>query len=120
MKLRDVLGFCPMGCGPTLHLTEVGSVVCTESGCPQPGAVSELLRDNETEHLVTLEGGRFTLRHPLRERLDGALENCPLHGWLQRQEERPMPPGRYRVRQLTRAERGEFWQSGWSWERLSA
>ncbi len=95
--LRRVGGYCPMGCGATLYLGGAGAVACSSTGCPRPAAVDELLQDRETEHIVVLGESEFTVRHPLRERLDDELMTCDLHQRIARSDGPPEPPGRYRV-----------------------
>jgi uncharacterized protein DUF6085 len=92
----QVAGFCPMGCGECLVLGEGGLVTCASRKCPRPSAAAELLRDAEAEHVVQVTWEGFTLRHPLRERLDDALMTCRLHEYLC-DPVAPLPPGRYRV-----------------------
>jgi len=94
---RKVQGYCPMGCGSTLFLGAGGYVTCSFIGCPDPGAVSTILEDGETEHIVTIEDKRFHVQHPLRERLDGKLHTCGLHRYLSELDGPPRKPGRYRV-----------------------
>jgi len=92
-----VQGYCPMGCGQTLHLTSGGTIACRHSSCPRRYAAAEVLYDEETEHVVELGETTFTVRHPLRERLDDALMTCQLHEYLAQLDGPPAPPGRYRV-----------------------
>lgn len=58
-----------------------------------------ILADEETEHVVIFRAEDFTVRHPLRERLDDALMQCRIHAAI---AELDGPPddvlGRYRVR----------------------
>lgn len=54
----SVGGYCPMGCGQTLVV----------------------LADPEVEHVVRLDETEFSLQHPLRERLQGRLLDCGMHG----------------------------------------
>jgi hypothetical protein len=51
----------------------------------------------------------FTVRHPLRERLDDALMECALHDMTAGLDGPPRRPGRYRVTVAG---------GGWSWEPL--
>ncbi|MDJ1137917.1 DUF6085 family protein [Streptomyces iconiensis] len=106
----SVAGHCPMGCGETLMLGEGGCVTCRKLNCPQPDAVTTLLDDSETEHLVEFRETGFTIRHPLRERLGDALMECELHEWCASFNRPPVAPGRYRVSRLPNA---------WDIERLS-
>lgn len=96
-SVRLVDGYCPMGCGKSLVLSEGGVVFCDDVDCPRPTAASEILGDPETEHIVELGETTFTVRHPLRERLDDQLMECALHRWIAARDEPPEPPGRYRV-----------------------
>lgn len=96
-QINDVQGYCPMGCGRTLFLADGGYVTCSYVHCPTRTAVSDLLDDRETEHLVTFDEQGFTVRHPLRERLGEALMSCDLHRHC---AELPGPPpqlGLYRA-----------------------
>ena len=94
--IRDVRGFCPMGCGETLHLGEGGHVYCVKRECPDPGAASSILEDRETEHVVVFTLTGFTIRHPLKERLGDALLTCDLQKLLSAQGP-PQVHGRYRA-----------------------
>lgn len=80
----DVVGYCPMGCGETLFLAAGGHVTCSMIGCPNPTAVDDLLGDPMTNHVMTVTKEGFTLRHPLRERVGGQLENCETFDRIQR------------------------------------
>lgn len=93
-----VEGYCPMGCGPTLHLTFTGIVECDNPACPIPRSVHRILANNETEHIVKIEDRGFTIEHPLRERLDEPLFNCALHLALRELEGPPVDIGVWRVR----------------------
>jgi hypothetical protein len=91
-----VAGFCPRGCGATLHLLD-RRIVCLSTMCPQPNAVDILLSDRESEHVVDLNAYEFTVRHPLRERINDELLNCELHHHLREMDRPPHQAGRYRV-----------------------
>ena len=106
----DVAGYCPMGCGRTLFLGSGGHVTCSLTVCPRPTAVDDLLEDQETEHIVVFEVARFTVRHPLRERLDDALMTCQLHEQLSMLGGPPVRPGRYRAREMPGTVDGYSWQ----------
>jgi hypothetical protein len=106
-----VAGFCPMGCGSTLILGEGGMVGCSSPGCPRPSAVTEILSDPETAHVVAVHGDGWTAKHPLRERLGDDLLLCDLAAAML--EGVPSPPGRYRVRRVPRL------LPEWAWERLA-
>jgi hypothetical protein len=106
---REVQGFCPMGCGSTLFLAAGGYVTCSFISCPRPDAVADLLADRETEHIVQFGEDGFTIRHPLRERLDDALMDCALHDYCTSLPGPPVKPGRYRARHDG---------TRWTWEAL--
>jgi hypothetical protein len=94
---RTVRGYCPMGCGETLFIASGGYVTCSFLHCPAPDAVATILDDRETEHVVELGEENFTVRHPLRERLNDELLTCDLHNWLMGLDGPPRLPGRYRA-----------------------
>lgn len=107
-----VSGYCPMGCGPTLHTVLdpwLGAVVaCSSPACPRPSACSEILADAETEHVVEFGERTFTVRHPLRERIDNALMTCQVHNHIERLDGPPVEPGLYRALPAK--------SGGWTWE----
>ncbi len=98
VPLPHVAGSCP-ACGRgALVLSPAGEVTCTHLGCNDPGIVARLLSDpDQRSHIVTLWPGTFALRHPLAERLDDELAECPLHTWLQSLSGPPARSGRYRA-----------------------
>jgi len=81
MPLIDVRGHCPACGNASLHLTsDSGILRCLSPTCPRPAAADELLAVSHiTDHLVTVNGnGGWTVRHPLIERIEDALFECPL------------------------------------------
>lgn len=98
-----VQAFCPMGCGTTLHVRN-GILMCEAPRCPNPVAAITVLHDPECEHIVTLAGAQFTIRHPLRERVGDKLMTCGLHTWLSDGGDGNRPAGRYRVLTTTNGE----------------
>lgn len=92
-----IAGQCPMGCGRTLFIGAGGFVTCSHSRCTRPDAVARLLDEGESEHVVVLRKRDFTIRHPLRERLDGELEACDVHQRITQLSGPPRVPGTYRV-----------------------
>lgn len=109
---RRIVGYCPMGCGETLFAGAGGHITCSYITCPRPTAVDELLADNETAHIVEFKDHTFTVRHPLRERLDDALMSCTLFDHIRDLSGPPVTPGRYR------AVPHEAAAGGWSWQAL--
>ncbi|WP_308169542.1 DUF6085 family protein [Acrocarpospora catenulata] len=68
---------------------------CSFIHCPRPDAVSTLLEDREVEHIVQFGAETFTVRHPLRERLDDALMECALHDHIANLDGPPVKPGQH-------------------------
>ncbi|MWV50087.1 hypothetical protein GRS96_12490 [Rathayibacter sp. VKM Ac-2803] len=98
-----IAGYCPMGCGQTLFLGDGGFITCSWQGCPNRGAVTDLLAADSgiTEHIVQIDADDWTMRHPLRERVEGTLFGCPTAGAFFDQYEETatlMRPGQYSVR----------------------
>ena len=96
--------YCPMGCGNTLHVMSSGAIRCLLPKCPDPNAVVKILSQPES-HLDVVEftGDDFRILHPLRERIDGQLFDCPVHLACQVMDGPPRDaagrpaPGRYRA-----------------------
>lgn len=93
---EHVAGYCPMGCGQTL-LVDKSQIRCQGPKCKRPDAISVLISEPESEHVITFTEDNFTILHPLRERLERQLEDCPLHKHLRVQQGPPVRPGRYRA-----------------------
>lgn len=112
-----------MGCGETLTLKEGRVRCCMADQCQDPDAVDKLLADEETEHIVIFLGERrFSLQHPLRERIDGELHNCQLHRWLVTNAAPVESPGKYRVSVHHPDGYSESYRPGegsWDWERIN-
>lgn len=96
---HSIPGYCPMGCGQTLFRASGGYVTCSYIGCANPSAVSDILEDRETEHLVDITDAGFIVRHPLRERMGDDIMTCRLTDYMHAQDGPPPKPGRYRVYQ---------------------
>jgi hypothetical protein len=94
-----VQGYCPMGCGATLRLSGGGEVICFGQDCPRPRAVTELLANNETEHIVWMDAEHWTVQHPLWERIAGRLQSCTLSTDLNTYPP-PEQTGRWRARKV--------------------
>lgn len=93
----QIRGQCPMGCGETLLIGPTGYVTCSLISCPNPTALATILDERESEHIVKLEHDRFSVQHPLRERVEGELFDCGLPAYLSGLGGPPREPGRYRV-----------------------
>lgn len=94
-----IRGYCPMGCGETLFVAAGGYITCSNVPCPNPTAVSDILDDRESEHVVVLDADGWTIRHPLRERLGDALLTCDIQRQFEALQSAPIKHGRYRIRQ---------------------
>ncbi len=106
----DIKGHCP-ACGwASLFVGEGGYITCSRLECPQPDAVSTLLEDRETEHVVRLSADSWTVRHPLRERIGDALMACSLNEYLHNIDQ-PEELGTFRARCEA--------HDAWSWEKLT-
>lgn len=92
-----VSGYCPMGCGETLFLGTGGHVTCSWQQCPNPAAVTEILDERETEHLVRVTEQHFNVIHPLHERIGHKLLDCHLVTYMKELTGAPLGPGIYRV-----------------------
>ena len=114
---RRVQGCCPMGCGETLVLAAEGYVTCTRLRCPRPDAATDILADQESEHIVVFGETEFTVRHPLRERLDDALMDCELHKDIAAMAGPPVRPGTYRARWADHDPATPGY-GRWTWEEL--
>jgi hypothetical protein len=113
----NIDGYCPLGCGQTLRAEEtklVNRVICWAATCPDPLAAQKILQDPMTEHIVrfSFSGSGFTVKHPLRERLDDALLYCEL---AQICGAMPEPPGGVAGSYLVRLE-----EENWTFERIDA
>lgn len=93
----QVAGWCPACGGHSLFLAQGGYVTCSRDDCPRPDAAADILGEQETEHIVVFDDDGFTVKHPLRERLDDALLTCDLHRHCARLSGPPVRPGRYRA-----------------------
>lgn len=90
-----VAGFCPYGCGETLHTADGGHIVCNGQDCPNPTAVDKLLHMPH-EHIVIFTEQGFTIEHTLSERIEQSMAECPLMEALHTLGEMPVSaPGRY-------------------------
>lgn len=114
-------GHCPV-CGESELVTQdlstpdglVAYVWCDNKFCARQNAVNEILSDPETEHIVTLTDDGWSMKHPLRERLDDELLDCLVARKIRQAFELggPVPePGTYRVVPSTND------REPWEWEK---
>jgi hypothetical protein len=110
---RRVQGYCPMGCGESLYLAAQGVVECVKPDCPNPIAVTAILWEAETQHLVGFAEDGWSARHPLRERLNNELLTCGVAEAVEIMLKADVDiPGVYRVAP------SPIGPGGWSWERV--
>ncbi len=77
MKLKRVNGCCPSCGGRQLFVFDDGQLLCRQEGCALPSAASQILNQGgETGHILESRNDGWTIMHPLRERLEGALFRC--------------------------------------------
>lgn len=96
----DLQGYCPMGCGQTLHATGAGFITCLNRDCPRPAAVTQLLTQRDViEHRVIFGQDEFVVIHPLRERFGDLIAHCPLDEYLRRLPGPPVALGEYLAEQ---------------------
>lgn len=105
--LIDIQGFCP-ACGQDkLHIERyVGTVHCLNSECSDTGAAHKILAEHEIEHTLVVHpdtptsgSGTWTLKHPLRERINDELMSCTVDKLVRQTFAFNYPPeaGTYRV-----------------------
>jgi hypothetical protein len=122
MSFVDVTGWCPMGCGRTLHLnSESGMIACLNKACPSPLAVTKLISADRPFHLVKISRKDFSVEHPLKERAIGSLFDCSLVTWLEALDRAPVSAGFYRVSEvdpsITDLSEDEVTLDGWSFRK---
>src|SRR5260370_2280259 len=108
-QIHDLHGYCPLGCGQTLHLMPGGLIVCLDPECPDAGALQKIIGDRETGHIVTTEGLSSHTVHPVRERIGNQLLTCGINQAIEEAAQEGVIElnGTYRV---TRD------GTGWNWE----
>jgi hypothetical protein len=75
-----------------------GMIMCLAPGCPDPGTVTAILSDPETEHVAEVTEDGWTLKHPLRERAGDGLFACRAGEVMhQAEEDGALVPGRWRL-----------------------
>ncbi len=110
MILAD--GYCPMGCGEQLILKD-HRLWCVYHACPRPTAAAEILADSGTRHIIEIApDGKFSIWHPLRERLDNASGHCALLEIL-------LADGLLLDLQIGRYQADTDSQADWSFEKLA-
>lgn len=90
-------GYCPACAAPELVMDyATAQLRCDSPGCPQPDAAHVILQDTQVDHVVTFTADGFTLRHPVRERVNDDLLRCEVHRWIF-EHDPGLTPGRYKV-----------------------
>jgi hypothetical protein len=90
--------YCPMGCGNTLHVMASGGIQCLLKGCPDPHSVQKILGQPESHlDVVQIDEDGFSILHPLRERIEGNLFDCPVNRDILARGAPPALPGKYRA-----------------------
>lgn len=94
----SIVGYCP-SCGePELSVISGGLIMCQNSACSGKTVVTALLNERETGHIVVIDRGSWSAKHPLRERLNDELLDCALAQFFDDIGAPPnIPLGRYRV-----------------------
>lgn len=82
MAYVRVVGYCPE-CGQEKLGVLFNEVRCMSPLCPRPTAAAEILSDPEVAHILDHGPDGFTIRHPMKERLDDRLMECQLHNRMQ-------------------------------------
>ena len=96
--IADIIAPCPACRERKLHLMTSGLIRCNNPGCPRPRAAQEILEGDAGVDIVQINGnGGFSILHPLRERIEGGLFDCPVNRYLASLEDPPALPGRYRA-----------------------
>src|SRR6266496_3382394 len=72
-----VKGYCPMGCGRTLIITDGGFLTCARPGCPRPDAPDLVLNDADVQRLIDEEIAPISA-----ERDEALAEVARLEDWL--------------------------------------
>lgn len=104
-----------MGCGETLEL-DGARIHCQDFACPNPEAAHLILDNPHIEnHEVLVSEFDFTIKHPLSERIEDELFECPLHSHLTSLGGAPVALGHYHVYQVTTTLNGEPW-TYWAYE----
>lgn len=100
-----VLGACP-SCGKRSLRAAWGpgkaqaSIECGFGDCERPTAVQEVLDgDHPEHHVLHAYEDTWSIEHPLIERLNGVLFDCPVHQQMRDEDGPPRGgPGVYKVR----------------------
>lgn len=108
----QIEAFCP-NCGQRTLVAKWGvaghaELRCTNLGCDNIEAASQILGDVEREHIALLDHEMYSVQHPLIERLGGpqALHACEVNGMVRDLFGPPKDgPGVYRVRKYRNSER---------------
>lgn len=104
-----VNGCCP-SCGErSLVVFFDHQISCVNTECYEPLALSKIIAFDQTAHIVILTTRNFQIQHPLYERIDEELFNCPLVNYLTSCAVPPEAPGKYEVR---------YYSGVWQWRKI--
>lgn len=103
-----VEGRCPSCEKEELALSSSGEIYCVDKACARPKAVTEILKNASTKHIVKLTSYNFSVQHPLIERLEDGVFECELVKELTYSSNPPKPTGVYQVVRTS---------TGWDWSR---
>lgn len=66
----------------SMYVSADGELVCRNPTCDEPLALAQVLADDELyQHIVFVNMGGVTVKHPIIERLDDRLARCAVLPW---------------------------------------
>lgn len=120
-------GHCP-ACGRedlvVISDAATPQVHCNSGICPDNFAASRVLQDDQIHHVVRFDDeGRFSVKHPLRERINSELLDCTVHHVVIEQVNDGLiiPQGTYELRPIpfiASPNGGVPQEADWEWEAL--
>ena len=116
------LGLIPSHSPDIVNSGDFWELRCLYEGCPDPEAAAKLLSNPEIHHIVQFQDDSFTVKHPLRERIDDNLFDCSVYSVVVEAVEdgRVNPTGAWRVRGIPAIHTpgGPGQQPDWEFEQL--
>ena len=98
IKRPKVQGHCSECGRDSLELTPDGKIICSDERCPDQYGLQKVINIADIEHVVHLDPWAFKIQHPISERKNGNLFDCPLDKYMNEQTMAPQTPGNYRVK----------------------